>query len=100
MTDYVHLGVIGVYAVMGTITFLAYGFDKKAAKRRRRRTPEATLHALSLLGGWPGAIIGQQVYRHKTKKQPFRTIFWLTVLGNLAILAWLVASGALGSAAG
>lgn len=32
------------------------------------RTQESTLHGLSLLGGWPGALIAQQVLRHKSKK--------------------------------
>ena len=71
----------------------AYRFDKSAARAGRRRTPESTLHTLALFGGWPGALVGQQVWRHKTTKQPFRTLFWGTVILNCAALTWLVTHG-------
>ncbi|MCU0757515.1 MAG: hypothetical protein MUE46_20805 [Xanthomonadales bacterium] len=38
-------------------------------------------------------MIAQQRFRHKTIKQPFQTIFWTTVVLNVAGLAWLVGSG-------
>ena len=44
-----------------------------------------------MLGGWPGAWFAQQIFRHKTSKQPFRLIYWATVAINiLALLAWMV----------
>lgn len=64
-----------------------YGLDKAAAGRDARRTPENSLHLADLLGGWPGALIAQQQFRHKTIKQPFRSIFWFTVIANAAALA-------------
>jgi uncharacterized membrane protein YsdA (DUF1294 family) len=79
-----------VYLVMSVATFVVYGRDKAAAAEGRRRTPEATLHLLSLVGGWPGALAGQRAFHHKTRKQPFRTIFWCTVAVNCAALVWLV----------
>lgn len=75
---------------MSMVAFVAYGLDKAAAKEGRRRTPERTLHLISLAGGWPGALIGQRVFRHKTRKQPFRTIFWGTVVANLVVVTWLL----------
>lgn len=30
------------------------------------------------------------VFRHRTTKQPFRTIFWVTVIANCVALAWFV----------
>ena len=57
------------------------------------RTPESTLHAIDLAGGWPGALVARRVFRHKTTKQPFRTVFWLTVTVNCAALAWFVSDG-------
>jgi uncharacterized membrane protein YsdA (DUF1294 family) len=56
-----------VYLIASTITFLAYGFDKSAAMNDRRRTPESTLHLLSLVGGWPGALVAQQMFHHKSR---------------------------------
>lgn len=71
-----------LYVAASLITFLIYAIDKNAAQKGTRRTPEANLHFLSLVGGWPGALVAQQSLRHKTKKQPFRRIFWLTAILN------------------
>jgi uncharacterized membrane protein YsdA (DUF1294 family) len=64
-----------------------------AARRDARRTPENSLHLVALCGGWPGALIAQQQFRHKTVKQPFQTVFWITVILNLAAAWWLVSTG-------
>lgn len=78
-----------VYAGLSVVTFVAYAMDKSAAVQGQWRTPESTLHILSLAGGWPGALLAQQVLRHKSTKAPFRAVFWLTVLGNVAGFVWL-----------
>lgn len=80
---------IGI-AVLNAATFLAYGIDKSAAKRWRRRIPENVLHALALAGGWPGALLGQTVFRHKTVKRSFQAVFWITVIANCAAVAGVV----------
>lgn len=80
-----------IYAVMSVVTFVVYAADKSAARQGRRRVSESTLHALSIIGGWPGALLGQQVLRHKTRKQPFRTVFWVTVVVNCALVAGVLA---------
>jgi uncharacterized membrane protein YsdA (DUF1294 family) len=67
-----------------------YAKDKNAAMRDRWRTPESTLHTLSLLGGWPGARIAQSFLRHKSKKNSFRCTYWVTVIVNCGALYWLV----------
>lgn len=79
-----------VYAVMSGVTVLWYRLDKSAAVANRRRTPEQTLHLLALSGGWPGALLAQSVFRHKSSKASFQWAFRLTVLLNLAALAWLL----------
>ncbi len=81
--------LIGLYFISSLLTFLMYAKDKSAAKKGAWRTPESTLHLFSLFGGWPGALVAQQKLRHKSKKQPFRFVFWLTVLLNCAGLFWL-----------
>ena len=65
------------------IAFLAFGWDKRQAERDGSRIAERTLIGLALFGGALGALIGQQVFRHKTKKQPFRTLLWLAAVINL-----------------
>jgi uncharacterized membrane protein YsdA (DUF1294 family)/cold shock CspA family protein len=77
------------YLLISLITFFVYAFDKVAAKDGAWRTKESTLHLLSLIGGWPGALIAQQKLRHKSKKQSFRSAFWITVFVNVGVFAWL-----------
>ena len=86
------LVLLPYYAVASTVTFLAFYIDKSAAKRGASRTSEQTLHLFSLFGGWPGGLIARHRFRHKTRKQPFRTVFWVTVVGNVAVLLWLLTS--------
>jgi len=80
--------ILSCCAVFSVATFMVYAADKSAARRGAHRVPESTLHVLSLLGGWPGALAAQQVLRHKTRKQPFRFVFWVTVAVNCLALAW------------
>lgn len=77
--------VFTFYGCLSLVTFCVYGMDKSAAKRGKQRVPESTLHLLSLLGGWFGALLGLKVFRHKTKKRRFLVIFWLTFL----VIFWL-----------
>lgn len=84
------LFVVGAYAVMSLFCFIAYASDKAAANSGGWRVAESTLHLLGLLGGWPGAIIAQQLLRHKTVKQSFREFFWGTVVLNFAVLVLFV----------
>jgi uncharacterized membrane protein YsdA (DUF1294 family) len=79
----------GAYLLMSVLCFAAFAADKSAARRGGRRTPERRLLLLGLLGGWPGGVLAQHWLRHKTVKQPFRSLFWLTVAVNLALFLWL-----------
>ena len=76
------------YFVIGVVTFFVYAKDKRAALHGNWRVPEKTLHIFSVAGGWLGALIAQDKLRHKTQKQPFRAIYWLTVAINLAAFVW------------
>ncbi|HQV73505.1 MAG TPA: cold shock and DUF1294 domain-containing protein [Dokdonella sp.] len=82
-----------IYAAMSLIAFFAYGLDKSAARTDRWRTQESTLHLFELLGGWPGALIAQGSFRHKTRKLSFQLSFWLIVAVNLGVLIWLIHGG-------
>lgn len=78
--------VLIAYFVMSVSTFVVYAVDKSAARRNQWRTSERTLHLFGLAGGWPGALIAQGLFRHKSAKRSFRTVFWLTVVLNCAAL--------------
>lgn len=87
---YMPLSIPGAYAAVSLVTVLMYWQDKRAAGREARRTPENRLHLFELLCGWPGALLAQQVLRHKTRKASYQFVFWLAVLANLAALGWLL----------
>ena len=74
---------------ISVVAYVVYAWDKSSAQNNRWRTSESTLHLLSLVGGWPGALLAQQFLRHKSKKQSFRFVFWVTVLFSLAAVVWL-----------
>ncbi len=77
-------------ALVNALTLLIYGGDKLAAVKGWRRVPEATLLILGLTGGWPGAILAQQSFRHKTQKQPFRRWFFISVVINITVVITVI----------
>lgn len=81
--------LIAVLATLNLLTFILYWLDKRAARAEGQRTPENSLHLAALLGGWPAALLAQRLLRHKSIKQPFQTVFWLTVVMNSFMLFWL-----------
>lgn len=85
--------LVWVYLVLSVFTFVAYAMDKSAAQKGAWRISEQTLHGLSLLGGWPGALIAQQKLRHKSSKQAFRAVFWGTVVLNVLGFVLLASPG-------
>ena len=78
-------------ASASAVTALAWWVDKRAARQGRRRLSERRLLVLSLLGGWPGALLMTGLLRHKTRKQPFAAMLWLCALLNAATAAALLA---------
>jgi len=68
------------YGSVSLLAFFLYWSDKRKARDDAWRTPEKVLHAIELLGGWPGALIAQQVFRHKTRKVSYQLVFWVIVL--------------------
>jgi len=46
------------------------------------------------LGGWPGALLAQQLFRHKTRKLSYQLLFWAIVLLHQVFwAAWLFFGG-------
>ncbi len=82
--------LLTLYLAMSLLTLALYAWDKSAARAGRRRIRERTLHLFALAGGWPGALLGRRWFRHKTRKQPFRTLFWLSVVANMAVVGYLL----------
>jgi len=92
------LGLAPFYSYLGGVnvaTMLFYGYDKRQAIASKTRVPEVVLHTAALLGGSPGALAGQVLFRHKTQKRRFRMVFAAIVLVQIvAVYAyWRFARG-------
>ncbi|MCG6155996.1 DUF1294 domain-containing protein [Rubinisphaera margarita] len=89
-TDWIPYWEAGAYAgtvlIASGLAFLAQGLDKLQARGFRRRIPEIWLHLLELIGGWPGANFGQQLFRHKTFKPAYRRMFVGAIIIHITLL--------------
>lgn len=86
--------LIYILAVNG-VTFLTYGLDKWKAKKEKNRIPEKTLFLLAGIGGSVGALLGMQLFQHKTRHLSFVIGIPLILIGQIllicAILFWIYA---------
>lgn len=76
MTAYhllVIVGLVLVLVVANGAAFALFALDKHRAETGGWRVAEATLLMVALLGGSIGAKVAQRRFRHKTRKEPFRT---------------------------
>lgn len=87
---YLPVSIPAVFGAVSLVLFVMYWIDKRAAQRGAQRTAENTLHLFELCCGWPGALLAQQIFRHKTRKGSYQFVFWLAVLSNLGALGWLL----------
>jgi uncharacterized membrane protein YsdA (DUF1294 family) len=87
---YIAVIYVAVVILLSLISFIMYGWDKRRAQKDGRRIPEKTLHLMALFGGWPGALLGQRTFRHKTQKISFRIVFWLCVVLHVAVVGGVV----------
>jgi len=70
-------------------SIVLFGWDKYCAERDLRRIPESTLLTVAAIGGSVGAIAAQRRFRHKTRKEPFRTYLHVIVgVQALGLAAW------------
>lgn len=63
--------LISYAVIINIIAFVVMGIDKRKAKKRQWRIPEATLFTLAVVGGSIGSIAGMYTFRHKTKHRSF-----------------------------
>ena len=99
--DHWQLTLMYFFAAISLLTLLVYWYDKRSARRNTWRTPESTLHALALLGGWPAAFLGTRLATPKTAKRSFQRMYWCTVglhhyLALDILLNWQIAHSMVG----
>lgn len=90
--DEIAVFILWFYAIASVVTLMFYAWDKSAARKNKWRIRERTLHLMALFGGWPGALIGQQQLRHKSRKWSFLWVFYCTVLINIAVMVYFLQS--------
>ncbi|ORY68998.1 uncharacterized protein BCR38DRAFT_425013 [Pseudomassariella vexata] len=79
------------YGFFSALSFFLYAYDKYRATTRGWRVREVLLHTLDSLGGWPGGMLAQSLFYHKTRKSSFQLVFWATVVVHEAFwLRWLL----------
>jgi len=75
---------------INVLTFLVYGLDKWKAKQGRWRISEATLLTLAVIGGSIGALLGMQVWHHKTMHLKFKYGLPLILLAQIALIYLII----------
>ena len=77
-------------AIINLSAYIAFYVDKKLAQANERRISESTLLGLAFFGGSGGAILAQQQFRHKTRKQPFKTLLYLIAILHVGLVVILM----------
>ena len=79
--------LFGSLATVNLLAFLAFGIDKRRARRDKPRVPESTLLWLTFATGVLGSWIGMSFFRHKTRRKRFQ---WKVVLVTIVNPLWLL----------
>jgi uncharacterized membrane protein YsdA (DUF1294 family) len=87
--------IIALFTAWNALVFAIFFVDKRAARHGHWRVSEKTLLTLALVAGSPGAVMAQQLLRHKTRKEPFRSI-----LAAIAVMHLLIAVSLISAVAG
>ena len=76
------------YMFMTPVTIYYYAEDKRRALNRQWRISNYFLHSFEILGGWPGALLAQNEYRHKLRIGAYQYGFWAILAAHT--IAWAV----------
>ena len=82
-------------AAVNLLSFTLYGIDKLKAKRGAWRISEATLLLIALFGGSLGALLGMELFRHKTRHWKFKILVPVFLALHIALGIYILKSGLL-----
>lgn len=82
-----------LFSALSVLAILLYASDKRKAKRKRWRIPEKLLLGVGFFGGAVGALIGMNLFRHKTKHWYFWAVNLVGLLWQAALLVFLYVKG-------
>lgn len=82
-------------AAVNLLAFILYGIDKFKAKKGAWRIPEASLLLVAFLGGSLGALLGMELFRHKTKHAKFKVLVPLFLILHIVLAVYIVKAGLL-----
>ena len=81
--------IIYILIVINVLTFVVYGIDKWKAKQGSWRISEATLLLLAVIGGSIGALLGMQIWYHKTMHKKFKYGLPLILLAQIVLIYFI-----------
>ena len=87
--------VLVLLVVLNLLSFLLYGLDKWKAKQNAWRIRESTLLLAAAMGGSLGALLGMELFRHKTKHWKFKILVPLFLVLHIALGVYIVRAGLL-----
>lgn len=90
MNSKIFLFLCIVYSVYNVIVLITYGYDKYLARERKWRIAESRLMGMAFFFGGPGAFLGMQFFRHKTKHLQFQIL--VPIFMVLQVLLWGLAA--------
>ena len=79
---------LAAYVFMTPLTIFYYAEDKRRALQHQWRISNFYMHCFEVLGGWPGALLAQNEYRHKLKRGIYQYGFWAIVAAHG--IAWAI----------
>ena len=84
--------LLAVLLLVNVLAFALYGIDKLKAKKGAWRIPESTLLLVAFLGGSLGALLGMELFRHKTKHAKFKVLVPLFLILHIALGVYIFKS--------
>ena len=81
--------IVYILIALNIVTFFVYGIDKWKAKQGSWRISETILLMLAVIGGSIGALLGMQVWHHKTMHKKFKYGLPLILLAQIALIYFI-----------